>query len=135
MISDYAIEGTPATMSSKSDCHFIYRSTSSKTGKINSPRYPSAYPNSITCIYEFISSGKEFIMLSFDTFDVEQISHEFVCIHFLRLVSCLLSRCRCCAMLCPSGNRSIFVIFHLDVMCINLGVVPAIFYMSSKAVT
>ena len=71
VILDYAIEGTPASLLSSSDCHFIYRSGSDKDGKLNSPRYPSSYPNDITCTYEMIAQPHEFIMISFDTFNVE----------------------------------------------------------------
>ncbi|XP_067947352.1 zinc metalloproteinase nas-39-like [Watersipora subatra] len=69
-IIDYAIEGTPASILSDSECHFIYRSSSVKQGKLNSPRYPTEYPNNIACTYELIAEKNEFIMISFDTFNV-----------------------------------------------------------------
>ena len=76
MIVDYAIEGTPATHPSSSDCHFIYRSSSLKLGRINSPRYPSAYPNDVICTYELVAERHEFIMISFEKFDVETKSSQ-----------------------------------------------------------
>lgn len=75
-LSDYAIEGTPATLASNSECHFLYLSSSQKSGKLNSPRYPSDYPNDIVCKYELVAQPYEFIMISFDTFNVERVSHE-----------------------------------------------------------
>ncbi len=63
-ISDYAIPGTPATDGAK--CHFLYYSTSEKSGKFNSPRYPSNYPRNTVCVYEFFGTTNENVRITFE---------------------------------------------------------------------
>jgi len=74
---DYAIEGTPATSSSK--CSFIYRSSSGqKFGTFISPRHPSNYPDNTVCDYKFIGRSNEQVRITFENFKVENGDGKYV---------------------------------------------------------
>jgi len=76
MFVDYAIPGTPATLT---QCSFTYRSSvGHKSGPFNSPRHPSNYPHNTDCNYEFIGLSNEQVRITFENFHVENGGAEYV---------------------------------------------------------
>ncbi|KAK7084520.1 Domain first found in C1r, C1s, uEGF, and bone morphogenetic protein [Halocaridina rubra] len=65
--TEYMIPGTAAP---DGRCAFTYYSSSRKHGIFNSPRHPSNYPSSTTCVYTFHSNPDEQARLIFDQFAV-----------------------------------------------------------------
>ncbi len=65
--TDYKVPGTPSTTG---ECHFSYVSESTKSGEIHSPRYPSNYPSTLHCIYEFFGQTGEQVKLVFHHFKI-----------------------------------------------------------------
>lgn len=65
--TEYRIPGTAAPDGS---CTFKYNSSSRKRGEFNSPRYPSNYPSSTNCTYEFHATANEQVSIVFDNFKV-----------------------------------------------------------------
>ena len=65
--TDYKVPGTP---SPSGQCHFSYVSESTKSGEINSPRYPSNYPSNTYCIYEFFGQSGQQVKLVFNHFRI-----------------------------------------------------------------
>lgn len=61
----------PGTISTPGECHFTYQSASAKTGDINSPRFPSNYPSSIYCVYEFYGEKDEQVKVVFNSFKIK----------------------------------------------------------------
>jgi len=68
--TDYKVPGTPEPTG---QCRFSYVSESTKSGDINSPRYPSNYPSNTHCVYEFFGETSEQVKLVFSHF---KINHE-----------------------------------------------------------
>ena len=65
--TDYKVPGTPST---PGQCHFSYVSESTKSGDINSPRYPSNYPSSTYCVYDFFGEPGQQVKLVFNHFKI-----------------------------------------------------------------
>ncbi|CAG2120802.1 unnamed protein product, partial [Medioppia subpectinata] len=65
--TDYKVPGTPST---PGQCHFSYMSESTKSGDINSPRYPSNYPSSTYCVYDFFGEPGQQVKLVFNHFKI-----------------------------------------------------------------
>ena len=53
------------------NCSQSFHSKIHKTGYIQSPNYPSEYPNKLFCIYEFFGDTNEHVIISVEDFELE----------------------------------------------------------------
>lgn len=70
--TDYAIPGTPASLTDTHLCHFKYYSSTAKEGFFNSPRHPSSYPPNMNCTFEFIGEPGQQIRIIFVQFNLTE---------------------------------------------------------------
>ncbi|KAJ0177898.1 hypothetical protein K1T71_006771 [Dendrolimus kikuchii] len=77
--STEAIAGLgPAVSAATSSCHQVFSSDKSKSGKLTSPLYPSAYPQKTQCHYDFLARGRERVRLVFEDFSLQRISDNII---------------------------------------------------------
>ncbi|KAL1491555.1 hypothetical protein ABEB36_012134 [Hypothenemus hampei] len=72
----FPIEVEPSVSEARSSCNMSISSDSGKSGIIMTPNYPSPYPSSVTCIYEFQGKGKERVQIIFQDFNLYYLGEE-----------------------------------------------------------